>query len=305
MKSKTFFIILISLLLLIAFPISSCSKAPETPVKTYPYLYNVGDICSNKSGRSEYLKFEPAKDDELSGKLVVEDGSVVFYINDVYGRRVEDAGRITSGEDYSFTIKAEQSGFSYKCWFKYEFLTYPWGAKFYSNVPADESSSMVTAYLDTAYIKAPVYDIYISDEYGYSIAYPNDWNVSVNSEDRTVIIENLPYCQVKIEAEHSIGRGKYFTLEDCAQKRINDLIGLKTYRIVKNLEIVDSRPTGEDSWEIVYYNVSMGNDTFLIKETYVSKLEYLYRITSSEYLAHNYSSYWKTLDYMVNSFEPT
>ena len=82
----------------------SCSKPP-----VYRALYDIGEINCFDSSRSDYLQFEVAKDEVLSGKLTVETGCIVFYVEDKFGRIIEDAGRVCGGQEYKFSIKAEQS----------------------------------------------------------------------------------------------------------------------------------------------------------------------------------------------------
>lgn len=111
--------------------------------RSYNYWYSVQGICGYQPNRSHYLEFALAKDEQLYGKLIVEPGWVgwvAFSITDDYGHLIEDA-KVREGEDYSFSIKAEQSGVRYTCWFNYGLLAYASSAIFYCNFPADNASS--------------------------------------------------------------------------------------------------------------------------------------------------------------------
>ena len=120
MNGKLLLLILFAFL----FPLisSACGERP-----TYSGYYLSTDSPSNG------FEFILTKGEVLHGKVIVDQGDMVFYVRDYWNYSIKDAGTINAGESYSFSIKAKQSGEKYYCFF----LPHGWGVgRFYINMSA-------------------------------------------------------------------------------------------------------------------------------------------------------------------------
>jgi len=121
-------------LLVVVTSLVACSGADE-----YRGWYDVLDICCYHPDNLGYLEFELAKDEVLSGKIVVDYGTVVFFASDHDPIPILEAAvnpvRVKQSQEYSFSVKAKQAT-RYICFFRYP--SWFTSAQFYCNRPADE-----------------------------------------------------------------------------------------------------------------------------------------------------------------------
>jgi hypothetical protein len=82
-----------------------------------------------------YLEYSLAIGETLYGKLVVHTGNVVFVVSDYWHHHLHDLV-VKAGEEYSFSITAQQTGERYRC--SFTFLEgeadLPRSARFYHNM---------------------------------------------------------------------------------------------------------------------------------------------------------------------------
>ncbi len=299
----------IGLLLLVVTPFAACSQSLDK----YRVWYNVMEICVYEPNRSDYLEFKLAKGDVLNGKLVVEAGwpaFVTFYVTDDYSRRIKDAGTVEEGEDYSFSIRAKQSGVRYKAWFSYALLAHSHSAKLYLNRPATNASHLIAARTihpppprpSRDNKDKPAWETYISRNNEYSIGHPSDWSREIKPSgihDVVIINDPLGIDWIEVDILYLQGRSPI------------DQVNQEANWVIEHLgaEIILNMPAKPNSWQLVYYMIPRNDEAFLVKQHFYSTKAphlYLYSVASYEHLNPFGGPYLsqneEILDAIVDSF---
>ncbi len=257
----------------------------------YFFKYNVGEICSYEPNTDGYLEFELAKDEVLNGEVYVKSdasGSVTFYIEDIYGRHLEDAGRLKEGDSFTFSLKSEQTGFKYRLLFEYDLLASPASAVFLSNRLADSTTMEPPV---TAKVNAPLnpdlqWETYTNSEYGYTISIPQEsrildptklyvWFTKPNSNTRAgvAIFPTLD------------GSDEWNNLKEYLEERLYELKwerpSLTGFTFIRGVS------TSSNGWEFSYYYKIKGGSIWLATEYYIDTPYYLYRVDSHERVARS------------------
>jgi hypothetical protein len=281
---KLFFTFSIIGLLLAVTPFVACSDQDD-----YLYWYDVEHICIYPD-YNDYLMFELVKNEVLNGKLVIESGSVTFFVQDEHKRYVEDAGRLGPGDSYSFSIKPTHTGAQYMCWFD---SSLQGTAKFYTN-QLGIGSHRITAMLSDAPVSEE-WKTYTNDTHGYSINFPAHWLVDDSNKDLVSIMDRVKGTVVDI---------LIMTELEYVRREIEQAESDQYIHVLTKVKF-------GTSWETISYTVSDEDQlVFLNKELYTHIVTQataptytLSMISSRELVTTPISINWANIDVIFNSFK--